>query len=58
LLVNVPPGITSVEELTEMLLREEFPISMEFVGAYVCGWFPITPASAGGYGVITVKDHL
>jgi len=56
LLVNVPPGATSAEELNDLLVRERFPDAIPFVGAYVCGRFPITSSSSGGYRVIPIKD--
>lgn len=56
LLVNVPPGVTSAEKLSELLVQESFPDPMPFAGAYVCGRFPITTSSSGGYRVLPITD--
>ena len=56
LLVNVPPGVTSAEELSELLLKQSFPLETPFVGIYVVGNFPITTHSSGGYRVIPIKE--
>ena len=56
LLVNVPPGVTSAEKLSELLVQERFPDPIPFAGAYVCGRFPITTSSCGGYRVLPIRD--
>jgi hypothetical protein len=56
LLVNVPPGVTSAEKLSELLVQERFPDPMPFAGAYVCGRFPITTSSSGGYRILPIRD--
>ena len=56
LLVVVPPGVTSVETLAELLTQQTIPDDMPFVGVYVAGRFPITDSSAGGYRVIPIKE--
>ena len=56
LLVNIPPGVTSAEELAHRLEREELPRVNVFEGVYVCGTFPRTLTSSGGYRVIPVKE--
>src|SRR2546425_5686660 len=55
LLVEVPPGLTSAEELAELLTEKVFPSEIPFVGVYVVGRFPITENSSGGYRVLTIK---
>lgn len=55
LIIVVPPGVTTVEDL-KVLLENEISISNKFfIGIYVAGTFPITKSSNGGYRVITVK---
>ena len=56
LLVNIPPGTTSFEELARLLSEQDLPSADGFTGVYVCGRFPITTHSAGGYRVIAVKE--
>ena len=56
LLINVPPGVTSAEELSELLAQQSFPIEMPFAGVYVVGRFPITSSSSGGYRVLPIKE--
>ena len=56
LLVEVPPGLTSAEELIELLPRSVFPQVIPFVGAYVVGRFPITCDSFGDYHVLPIKN--
>ena len=56
LLVEIPPGGTSFEELEELLLPfSNIPGFKRFIGIYVAGRFPITTRSVGGYRVITIK---
>lgn len=55
LLIEVPPGVTSVERLIELLLDQRLPSETPFVGIFVVGNFPITIDSAGGYRVIPIK---
>lgn len=55
LLVEVPPGLTSAEELDGLLAQKSFPSSIPFCGAYVVGRFPITCHSSGGYRVLPIK---
>lgn len=56
LLVYVPPGMTSVEELSQLLAKEALPTNIPFLGVYVCGRFPMTSSSSGGYRVLTIKE--
>ena len=55
LLIEVPPGITSVEKLTELLSSTPCPSDAPFVGIYVAGTFPISLESTGGYRVLPLK---
>lgn len=55
LLIEVPPGVTSVERLTNLLVDQPFPTETPFAGIFVVGNFPITTHSAGGYRVIPIK---
>lgn len=55
LLIEVPPGVTSAEELAEMLEKQQVPKDLPFVGIYVVGNFPIKKYSSGGYRVIPIK---
>ena len=56
LLVVVPPGVTPVETLTELLAQQVILDNMPFVGVYAAGRFPITESSEGGYRVIPIKE--
>lgn len=56
LIVNIPPGTTSFEELSRLLLEKDLPSVKGFIGVYVCGRFPITTTSAGEYRVINFKE--
>ena len=56
LLVEVPPGVTSAEDLQQLLAAHQLPDAAPFVGIYVVGNFPITSNSSGGYRVIPVKS--
>lgn len=56
LLVHVPPGGTSAEELYKLLAQQSFPTEIPFAGVYVVGSFPITSSSSGGYRVISIKE--
>lgn len=56
LLVEVPPGITSAEELQQRLAAHELPEEVPFVGIYVVGNFPITSSSSGGHRVLPLKS--
>ena len=54
LLIEVPPGTTSVESLEKLLSKQVMPEN-DFVGIYVTGRFPQTSNSAGGYRVLSLK---
>lgn len=54
LLIEVPPGVTSAEELEEILVTMQLPKQLPFVGIYVVGNFPIKKNSSGGYRVIPI----
>ena len=56
LLIEVPPGLTSAEELAELLTQKVFPSVIPFAGVYVAGRFPITSNSSGGYRVLPIKE--
>jgi hypothetical protein len=55
LLIEVPPGVTAVERLEELLAAQDLPLDTPFIGIYVVGTFPITIDSTGGYRVIPLK---
>ncbi len=55
LLIEVPPGVTSAEELAVMLNKQQVPKQLPFVGIYVVGNFPRKTHSSGGYRVIPIK---
>lgn len=55
LLIEVPPGVTSVESLANLLVRQPLSSQTPFTGIFVVGNFPITTSSAGGYRVIPIK---
>ena len=55
LLIEVPPGVTSAEELAELLEKHQFPKDLPFVGIYVVGNFRIKKDSSGGFRVIPIK---
>jgi hypothetical protein len=56
LLIEVPPGLTSAEELAALLTQKVFPSVIPFAGVYVAGRFPITSNSSGGYRVLPIKE--
>ncbi len=56
LLIEVPPGVTSAEELSELLDRQQFPRDLPFAGIYVVGDFPIKKGSIGGFRVIPIHE--
>lgn len=56
LLVEVPPGLTSAEELAELLAQKDLPSFIPFAGVYVVGRFPVTSNSSGGYRVLPIKE--
>jgi hypothetical protein len=56
LLIEVPPGVTSAEDLAALLREQLVKCKTPFVGIYVVGRFPITPRSSGGYRVIPIKE--
>ena len=56
LLIEVPPGVTSAEELSELLDKQQFPKDLPFSGIYVVGNFPIKKDSIGGFSVIPIKE--
>lgn len=56
LLVVVPPGVTSAEELDSLLAEKPLPSEVPFVGIYIFGRFPITTHSNGGYRAIALKE--
>lgn len=55
LLIEVPPGVTTVERLECLLINTVVLENVPFVGIYVVGTFPMSSDSAGGYRVITLK---
>lgn len=55
LLIEVPPGITTVERLNALLVDQSNVAVTQFAGIYVVGTFPITSSSTGGYRVIPLK---
>jgi hypothetical protein len=56
LLIEVPPGVTSAEELSELLELQQFPKDSPFAGIYVVGNFPIKNDSIGGFRVIPIHE--
>lgn len=56
LLIEVPPGVTSDEELSNLLDLRQFPDDLPFMGIYVVGEFPIKNNSAGGLRVIPIYE--
>ena len=56
LLIEVPPGITTVEALSALLRLQPVQGGTPFAGIYVVGRFPITTHSRGGYRVIPLKE--
>ncbi len=56
LLVNVPPGLTTKEELGVLLERISIPQPCPFVGVFVAGTFPMSTSSVGGYHVFPLVD--
>ena len=58
LLIEVPPGVTSIEELRARLRNfSEILDENKFKGVYVAGRFPMTSRSYGGYHVIEIKKN-
>lgn len=57
LLILIPPGLTSAEQLWELLSEETLPSVIPFLGVYVVGRFPITSESTGGYRVLAIKEY-
>lgn len=57
LLVRIPPCVTSVEKLEDLLKQQSFSVDSPFAGVYVVGRFPVTSTSSGGERVIPIK-HL
>jgi hypothetical protein len=55
LLIEVPPGVTTVERLTALLVAQSNEAATPFSGIFVVGTFPTTTSSAGGYKVIPLK---
>lgn len=60
LLIEVPSGQVSVENLKKLLAEKVFP-PLPFLGVYVSGWFPIMDIrpgvlSLGGYHVLAIKE--
>ena len=55
LLVVVPPGVTTAEDLKVLLENNISILNSPFMGIYAAGTFPITKLSKGGYRVITIK---
>lgn len=55
LLIEVPPGVTSAEELEALLSAQPMPLDTPFTGIFVVGTFPITSSSTGGYRVLPLK---
>ena len=56
LLIEVPPGVTSAEELSELLELQQFPKDSPFAGIYIVGNFPIKNGSIGGFRVIPIHE--
>jgi hypothetical protein len=56
LLIEIPPGITSAEELSELLDKQQFPKNLPFAGIYVVGNFPIKKHSIGVFRAIPIKE--
>ena len=57
LLIQIPPGLTSAEDLAKLLFAQTLPPVVSFAGVYVVGRFPITSKSSGGYRVLTIKEY-
>lgn len=57
LLIDIPPGVTSAEELEGLLAVRSLPHS-PFSGIYLVGRFPLTTTSAGGYRVLALKPMI
>ncbi len=55
LLIEVPPGVTTVERLTALLVAQSNDTLTLFSGIFVVGTFPMTISSTGGYRVIPLK---
>ncbi len=55
LLIEVPPGLTTFERLSVLLVDLE-KIKNNFVGIYVVGTFPMSTTSSGGYHVLPLKE--
>jgi hypothetical protein len=55
LLIEVPPGVTTVERLTALLVNQSNDALTLFSGIFVVGTFPMTSSSTGGYRVIPLK---
>lgn len=58
LLIEVPPGVTSAEDLQELLAPFQLQRDAPFVGIYVVGNFPITGSSPGGYRVLPLMSNV
>ncbi len=55
LLIEVPPGVTTFERLSDLLVVLE-KAENSFVGIYVVGTFPMSTTSNGGYRVLFYKE--
>ena len=55
LLIEVPPGTTTVERLEALLQSHIGMTSSVFVAIYVVGAFPMSTDSMGGYRVISLQ---
>lgn len=49
LVVAVRPGLTSVDEMEQMLSEVKIPEKTPFTGIYLAGDFPWTDSSRGGF---------
>ena len=60
LLIFIPPGLTSADDLWELVSAQTLPSVIPYVGVYVVGRFPIStrrPTSVGDYRVLPVKEY-
>ena len=55
LLIEVPPGVTTADDLTKRLASQPAQSDTPFVGIYVAGTFPKAADLDGEYRVITLK---
>lgn len=60
LLILIPPGLTSADDLWELVSAQTLPSVIPYLGVYVVGRFPIStsrPTSVGDYRVLPVKEY-